>query len=106
MDVGRRHNADPRWLLPLICRRGHITENEIGAIRIAANESYFEVTERAAPGFMKALSRATIAPEDDGMVIERAEPRGEAAQPTRGAPKGPPRAKRERAAKGGRKPAR
>ena len=22
MDIGRRHNADPRWLLPLICRRG------------------------------------------------------------------------------------
>ncbi|HEY6868621.1 MAG TPA: DEAD/DEAH box helicase, partial [Novosphingobium sp.] len=31
MDIGRRHNADPRWLLPLLCRRGHITRNEIGA---------------------------------------------------------------------------
>jgi ATP-dependent RNA helicase DeaD len=106
INAGRRHNADPRWLLPLICRYGHVGRDVIGAIRIAANESYFEVTERAAPGFMKALSRATIAPEDDGMVIERAEPRGEAAQPTRRAPKGPPRAKRERPAKGGRKPAR
>ena len=79
MDIGRRHNADPRWLLPLICRRGHITRNEIGAIRIAANESYFEVTERATPGFIKALRRATIAPEDDGMVIEMAPPRDAAA---------------------------
>ena len=33
MDVGRRQNADPRWLLPLICRRGHITKAEIGAMR-------------------------------------------------------------------------
>ena len=24
MNVGRRHNADPRWLLPLICRCGHV----------------------------------------------------------------------------------
>src|SRR3546814_6662447 len=28
MDIGRRQNADPRWLLPLLCRRGHITKNE------------------------------------------------------------------------------
>ena len=75
MDVGRRHNADPRWLLPLICRYGHVTANEIGAIRIAANESYFQVSERATPGFLKALRRATIAPEDQGLMIELAEPR-------------------------------
>jgi ATP-dependent RNA helicase DeaD len=75
INAGRRHNADPRWLLPLICRYGHVNRKEIGAIRIAANESYFEVAERAAPGFIKALRRATIAPEDQGMVIEQAQPR-------------------------------
>ena len=48
---------------------------EIGAIRIAANESYFQVSERATPGFIKALRRATIAPEDQGLVIEPAPPR-------------------------------
>jgi predicted aspartyl protease len=41
MDIGRRQNADPRWILPLLCRRGHITRNEIGAIRISANETHF-----------------------------------------------------------------
>jgi ATP-dependent RNA helicase DeaD len=75
VNAGRRHNADPRWLLPLICRYGHVTRTEIGAIRIAASESYFEVSERAAPGFVKALRRANIAPEDQGLVIEPAEPR-------------------------------
>lgn len=79
MNAGRRHNADPRWLLPLICRYGHVGRNDIGAIRVAANESYFEVTQRAAPGFVNALRRATIAPEDEGLIIEQAEPRGEAA---------------------------
>jgi len=81
MNAGRRHNADPRWLLPLICRYGHVGRNDIGAIRVAANESYFEVAQRAAPGFIKALRRATIAPEDEGLIIEQAEPRGEAAAP-------------------------
>lgn len=75
LNAGRRHNADPRWLLPLICRYGHVTRTEIGAIRLAANESYFQVSERATPGFIKALRRATIAPEDQGLVIELAEPR-------------------------------
>jgi len=74
LNAGRRHNADPRWLLPLICRYGHVGRTEIGAIRIAANESYFQVSARAAPGFIKALRRATIAPEDQGLVIELAPP--------------------------------
>ncbi len=74
LNAGRRHNADPRWLLPLICRYGHVGRTEIGAIRIAANESYFQVSARAAPGFIKALRRATIAPEDQGLIIEVAPP--------------------------------
>ena len=72
LNAGRRHNADPRWLLPLICRYGHVGRTEIGAIRIAANESYFQVSARATAGFIKALRRATIAPEDQGLVIEPA----------------------------------
>jgi ATP-dependent RNA helicase DeaD len=79
INAGRRHNADPRWLLPLICRYGHVVRNDIGAIRIAANESYFQVTKRATPGFIKALRKATIAPQDDGMVIDQAPPREVAA---------------------------
>jgi ATP-dependent RNA helicase DeaD len=75
INAGRRHNADPRWLLPVICRYGHVSRNDIGAIRIAASDSYFQVTERATPSFIKALRRATIAPEDQGMIIELAQPR-------------------------------
>ena len=83
LNAGRRHNADPRWLLPLICRYGHVGRAEIGAIRIAAQESYFQVTARATQGFIKALSRAVIAPEDEGLMIEIAEPRDAAEPPPR-----------------------
>ncbi len=93
LNAGRRHNADPRWLLPLICRYGHVGRTEIGAIRVAANESYFQVSERAYPGFVKALRRAKIAPEDQGLVIERAEPRSDG--PERGGD-GPPKRKQPR----------
>ena len=73
MDIGRRHNADPRWLLPLLCRRGHITKNEIGAIRIAANETMFEIPRAAAARFAAALKR-TAGGEPDGEGGVRIEP--------------------------------
>jgi ATP-dependent RNA helicase DeaD len=73
MDIGRRHNADPRWLLPLLCRRGHITKNEIGAIRIAANETLFEIPRAAAGRFAAAVKR-TADPESDGEGAVRFEP--------------------------------
>ena len=57
MDVGRRLNADPRWLLPLICRRGHVTKNEIGAIRIGPDETMFEIPRGLANKFAEALHR-------------------------------------------------
>ncbi|MGD9809858.1 MAG: DEAD/DEAH box helicase [Sphingobium sp.] len=65
MDIGRRQNADPRWILPLLCRRGHITKNEIGAIRIAANETHFQVPRAIASKFQDALAR-TANPGADG----------------------------------------
>ena len=79
INAGRNHNADARWLLPVICRYGHLTRGEIGAIRIATHDSYFEVKARSADGFVKALRRAKIAPEDEGLLIAKAQPRGEAA---------------------------
>jgi ATP-dependent RNA helicase DeaD len=69
MDIGRRHNADPRWILPLLCRRGHITKNEVGAIRIADNETMFEVPRAIAGRFSDALKRTSGGdPEGEGGV--------------------------------------
>ncbi|MES2493135.1 MAG: DEAD/DEAH box helicase [Pseudomonadota bacterium] len=65
MDIGRQQNADPRWLLPLLCRRGHITRNEIGAIRIAANETHFQVPRAIADRFAQALLRTADAGGED-----------------------------------------
>lgn len=63
MSVGRKHNAEPRWLLPLLCRRGHVTKDEVGAIRILPGESYFEISQEAAEKFAAALKR-TVAKEE------------------------------------------
>ena len=73
IDIGRRQNAEPRWILPLICRRGHITRNEIGAIRIGQTESWFQVPRAVAGKFADAVQR-TASPEDeqDAIAIEEA----------------------------------
>jgi len=73
MDIGRRQNADPRWILPLLCRRGHITRNEIGAIRISTNETHFQVPRAVAEKFASALAR-TAGTEDGGDVRIEASP--------------------------------
>ncbi|MBC9032295.1 DEAD/DEAH box helicase [Sphingomonas sp. JC676] len=68
LDIGRRQNADARWILPLICRRGQITKNEVGAIRIAQNETNFQVPRALAAKFQAALAKT--AEGDDDVRIE------------------------------------
>jgi ATP-dependent RNA helicase DeaD len=80
-DVGRNGNADPRWLLPFLCRRGHVTRDEIGRIRILGRETQFEVAPYAAARFAAAARRAEG--EDAHIRIEPLQPL-----------KGPPRLSR------------
>jgi len=70
MNVGRGANADPRWLLPLLCRRGHITKRDVGAIRIFQTETRFEIPRAIAGKFVDALRRTEG--EEDGLTIEPA----------------------------------
>ncbi|WP_324828055.1 DEAD/DEAH box helicase [Qipengyuania zhejiangensis] len=71
IGVGRRQNAEPRWILPLLCRRGHITRNEIGAIKVGQFETWFQVPRDIAPKFSDALKRtAESEDEQDAIPIE------------------------------------
>ncbi|HWO17795.1 MAG TPA: DEAD/DEAH box helicase [Kofleriaceae bacterium] len=57
INVGRSKNADPKWLIPLLCRRGNITKREIGKIQILTRETRVEIASAAAPGFAEAVRR-------------------------------------------------
>ncbi|MBR0648942.1 DEAD/DEAH box helicase [Roseomonas terrae] len=83
MDVGRDGRADPKWLLPFLCRRGHVTRQEIGRIRILARETQFEVAPYAATRFASAVRRSGS--EDEHIHIVPMQP-----------VKGPPRKPRAR----------
>jgi ATP-dependent RNA helicase DeaD len=56
LNVGRERNADPKWLLPEICRQGEVTKKEIGAIRVFEMETLFQIDPVAAPKFTILVS--------------------------------------------------
>lgn len=55
LSVGREQTAEPRWLLPMLCRAGHITKNEIGAIRIHQMETHVELHPECVEKFIEAV---------------------------------------------------
>jgi ATP-dependent RNA helicase DeaD len=72
--IGRRKNAEARWLLPMICRRGGIDKQDIGAIRILDTTTEFEISERVADSFAVKVRR----PDKEDNI--RIEPLGDAPQ--------------------------
>src|SRR3984893_12874369 len=81
-SIGAKKNAEARWLLPMICRRGGIDKHDIGAIRIMDTTTEFEISERAAESFAVKIRRPD---KEDNIRIE----------PLRDAPQGrPPSEKR------------
>ena len=56
-SIGRQKNAEARWLLPMICRRGGVEKQDIGAIRIMDTTTEFEISARAAESFAVQIRR-------------------------------------------------
>ncbi|MCW0233267.1 MAG: DEAD/DEAH box helicase [Ferrovibrio sp.] len=57
ISAGHKQNAEPRWLLPLICRVGHVTRKDVGSIKIFHTESQFEITAAVAERFIQTIER-------------------------------------------------
>ena len=58
ISVGRRKNADPKWLIPLICRLGDVTKSDIGTIRVFDTDTRFEIAPGAVAHFTTAIRDA------------------------------------------------
>ncbi len=103
LNVGRNRNADPRWLLPFLCRRGHVTRQEIGRIAVLERETRVEIAPWAAARFAAAAARPDEQDEDIRIAPMQAVPEDRSAPPrpapgpaprpaTRPAPRQAPRA--------------
>jgi ATP-dependent RNA helicase DeaD len=87
--LGREQKADPKWLLPLLCRRGDVTRDDIGKIVVLPGESRFEVAKRAAAAFAKNARRPATGRSPDARIEplrEGAPPRAAAHRPSRSRP--------------------
>ncbi|AXT29232.1 ATP-dependent RNA helicase (plasmid) [Ruegeria sp. AD91A] len=55
VSEGRNQNASPRHMLPMICKAGDLTKDDIGAIRIADDVTYVEIREGSVDRFLTSL---------------------------------------------------
>ncbi len=55
ISIGRSKNAEPRWLLPMLCRVGSISSKQIGAIRIQQDVSFVEISEASIDRFLEGV---------------------------------------------------
>ena len=64
LSLGRNDDAEPRWILPMLCGAGQMTKQQIGAIRIHAKETHVELSAECADKFFKLV-------EKDGGTLEK-----------------------------------
>ncbi|MFK7835218.1 MAG: DEAD/DEAH box helicase [Sulfitobacter sp.] len=69
VSMGRESGAEPRSLLPMLCKMGDLTKDDIGAIRVQQDHSFVEILEASAQKFANALG-----PEmkvEDGAIVTK-----------------------------------
>jgi len=92
LSVGRDDRAEARWLLPLLCRAGHLNKEAIGAIRVQQTETFVELAEASVEGFLAALGEGgeleegVTARQLDGVPDIAPSPRGDGPRKTGGRP--------------------
>ena len=55
LSVGRTKSAEPRWLIPMLCKAGGISKRQIGAIRIEQDETFVEIDASRVDEFMARI---------------------------------------------------
>ena len=87
LSLGRKDRAEPRWLLPMLCRNAGISKTAIGAIRVQYQETFVEIATDAVPAMKRelgeglALEQGATLTELDGLPDFDASPKGPPAAP-------------------------
>lgn len=69
LGVGRTKNADPKWLVPMLCKSGGFERSSIGVIQIGPMASYVELRPAAAEQLMRNAGERQII--DKSLYIKR-----------------------------------
>jgi ATP-dependent RNA helicase DeaD len=94
VNLGKHMRAEPRWLVPMLCRIGEITGADIGAIRIEDKTSRFQIAADKREAFKAALTRPRGERDANVHVVEAGQPMPDGpppkAAPAGGRPAGKP----------------
>jgi len=55
LSIGRNDAAEPRTILPMLCRLGDLTKDDIGAIRVQPSHTFVEILASSADRFVTSL---------------------------------------------------
>ena len=55
LNLGRKQKAEPRWILPMLCKSGGLNKKDIGAIKISETKTFVEISQAGAEGFIAAI---------------------------------------------------
>jgi ATP-dependent RNA helicase DeaD len=54
---GLSQDAEPRRLLPMLCKTGNLTKDDIGAIRVQQDQSFVEIRTASVPTFLASIGK-------------------------------------------------
>ncbi len=83
LSLGRKHRADPKWLLPMICTAGAVTKADVGSIKIDETETRFEISAHKADAFSRTVAAGRL---EKGVRIALAEGQAMPVRPPRTPP--------------------
>lgn len=92
LSTGRNNRAEPRWLLPMLCRAGNLSKNDIGAIRIFDDHTVVQLHDDCRERFLSALGPDMAL--EQGINVSPSEAPAQSDRPA-------PRPKRDFGGKGG-----
>ncbi len=55
LSVGRSKAAEPRWLIPMLCKAGGLSKRDIGSIRVQQYETHVEIDPAKAEAFFQSI---------------------------------------------------
>lgn len=55
LSIGRNQKAEPRWLLPMLCKSSGLTKRNIGSIKIRNEETFVEIADHSFDAFVTAI---------------------------------------------------
>ena len=89
IEGGRATGAEPRRILPMLCKLGDLTREDIGAIRIEPEAALFEIRQEAVAGFLAAIGPAMVL-EEGAALTRLSDPPGARRAPRREKPASSP----------------